>query len=145
MGFTPGISPQFLHCIAPLQGVSLEEKQCGHPCAPPPAAPSCRPAEQNFIDYFTPTNPSIIQHSNPLHCTCVLAKANMEGGDVPSPSGQARAAGFANQSPCFSFLSGCTWRRSSWVKCSTFTSLKLKPCLGKPIAVRNNKPVGKRV
>ena len=81
-GFPPNSSTALLHC----RGVGLEKKQCGHPCAPPPAAPSCRPAEQNFIDYFTPTNPSIIQHSNPLHCTCVLAKANSQRGDVPSKS-----------------------------------------------------------
>ena len=80
-GFPPNSSTALLHC----RGVRLKEKQCGHPCTLAPAAPSCRPAEQNFIDYFTRPTPSP-QHSNPLHCTCVLAKANSRRGDVPSKS-----------------------------------------------------------
>ena len=78
-GFPPNSSTALLHC----RGVRLKEKQCGHPCTLAPAAPSCRPAEQNFIDYFTRSN-----HSNPLHCTCVLAKVNSQGGGVPSPRDQ---------------------------------------------------------
>ena len=111
-GFPPNSSTTLLHC----RGVRFEEKQCSHPCAPAPAAPSCRPAEQNFIDYFTPTNP-LHQHSNPLHCTCVLAKANSQGGAVPSKSET-----FSPSALLQYIRAECHWtNRSDWL---------LKPSLG---------------
>ena len=80
-------SPQGFPPIPPLHSSTAGEWVGGEtmwsPLRPAPAAPSCRPAEQNFIDYFTR-----FHHSNPLHCTCVLAKVNSQGGGVPSPRDQ---------------------------------------------------------
>ena len=62
-------SPQGFPPIPPLHSSTAGEWVGGEtmwsPLRPAPAAPSCRPAEQNFIDYFTGAQPS--NHIDPLH------------------------------------------------------------------------------
>ena len=59
-------SPQGFPPIPPLHSSTAGEWVGGEtmwsPLRPAPAAPSCRPAEQNFIDYFTGRRTTLQPH-----------------------------------------------------------------------------------
>ena len=77
-------SPQGFPPIPPLHSSTAGEWVGGEtmwsPLRPAPAAPSCRPAEQNFIDYFTGRRTTLQPHWS-------TARPKQTTTEVPSPSG----------------------------------------------------------